>query len=115
LRAIYPKQKPHFDAAHENAGLKRAGLAEGREFGLEVAKTLLKVRKDDPGAGDNGYAASMYACCHRLDPINPVQGCHAPFYGMNAMKPNGLMLLGFTLLNLQLAYTTASTSVGMQP
>lgn len=81
LSALYPKQKPHFDTAHENAGLKGTGLAEGHEFGLEVAKTLLKVRKDDPGAGDNGYAASMHACGHRPDPINPAQGYHAPFYG----------------------------------
>ncbi len=81
LSALYPRQKPHFDAAHLDAGLSGAGLAEGHTFGLGVAKSILDDRKDDPGAGDNGYAASMHPNGHRPDPANPSQGYHAPFYG----------------------------------
>lgn len=56
----------------------------GHEFGLAVAQKLLDDRKDDPGAGDDGYAASVARGAHRVDPDNPTQGFHAPFYGANS-------------------------------
>lgn len=42
---------------------------------------MLADRAKDPGASDNGYAASMHPGGHRPDPANPGQGFHAPFYG----------------------------------
>jgi Vanadium chloroperoxidase N-terminal domain/PAP2 superfamily len=81
LSALFPRQKAHFDSAHQAAGLGGAGLVEGHDYGLAVAQALLADRGADPGAGDNGYAASMHPCGHRPDPANPMQGYHAPFYG----------------------------------
>jgi vanadium chloroperoxidase len=81
LSALFPSQKALFDARHAAAGLAGPGLTAGHAFGLEVAKRLLADRQGDPGAGDNGYAASMARGAHRPDPDNPQQGFHAPFYG----------------------------------
>ena len=81
LSALYPRQKPHFDAAHQAAGLGGAGLAEGHAFGLAVAAAMLTDRAADPSPSDNGYAASMHLGGHRPDPVNSGQGYHAPFYG----------------------------------
>jgi hypothetical protein len=84
LSALYPSLKPLFDAKHQQAGLQGPGLAEGHDFGLIVAQAMLADRAGDPSAGDNGYAASMHRGGHRVDPDNPGQGYHAPFYGKNA-------------------------------
>ena len=84
LSALYPRQKPYFDTAHQAAGLSGTGLAEGHAFGLAVAAAMLADRASDPNAGDNGYAASMHRSGHRPDPANPGQGYHAPFYGKNS-------------------------------
>lgn len=81
LSALFPRQKPHFDAAHLAVGLSGAGLAEGHDFGVAVAQAMLADRKDDPSASDNGYPGSMHPSGHRPDPANPTQGYHAPFYG----------------------------------
>lgn len=81
LSKLFPSQKPFFDQEHLKAGLTGPGLNEGHEFGLAVAQKLLDDRKDDPGIGDDGYAASMARGAHRVDPDNPAQGFHAPFYG----------------------------------
>lgn len=81
LSALYPSQKPFFDAKHLQAGLIGVGLVEGHAFGLTVAQRLLADRAADPGASDNSYAASMAHGGHRPDPDNPAQGYHAPFYG----------------------------------
>ncbi len=81
LSALYPRQKPHFDMAHEAAGLKGPGLAQGHAFGLAVAAAMLSDRAADPSASDDGYAYSVHPCGHRQDPANPTQGFHAPFYG----------------------------------
>ncbi|TKB94426.1 MAG: phosphatase PAP2 family protein [Nitrospira sp.] len=84
LSALYPRQKPHFDLAHQAAGLSGAGLAQGHAFGLAVAAAMLADRASDPSPSDNGYAASMHPGGHRPDPANPGQGYHAPFYGKNS-------------------------------
>lgn len=82
LSALYPRQKVHFDAAHQAAGLQAPGLAEGHRFGLAVAQAILADRANDPDASDDGYAASMHPCGHRADPSALTrQGFHAPFYG----------------------------------
>ena len=81
LSHLFPSQKAFFDLKHAQAGLSGAGLQEGHQFGLEVAKNILEDRKDDPDATDDGYASSMAYGAHRPDPDNPEQGYHAPFYG----------------------------------
>lgn len=81
LSKLFPSQKPFFDAKHAAAGLREPGIHAGHEFGLKVARAILADRKDDPDAGDDGYAASAGRGAHRPDPDNPDQGFHAPFYG----------------------------------
>ncbi|HRK95816.1 MAG TPA: hypothetical protein PK694_05800 [Rhodospirillales bacterium] len=81
LSALFPSQQTFFDVKHQLAGLTDPGLAKGRDFGLLVAQCLLDDRKDDPNADDDGYAPSMAPGRHRVDPDNPDQGYHAPFYG----------------------------------
>jgi len=87
LSALYPRQKAHFDESYAAAGLTGgAEVAKGHQFGLLVAAKLLQERADDPGAGDDGYAASIARGAHRVDPDNPDQGYHAPYYGAKS-KP----------------------------
>lgn len=81
LAKLFPSQKAFFDLRHAQAGSHEPGLKEGHEFGLLVAQRMLDDRSDDPGAGDDGYAASVARGAHRPDPDNPDQGYHAPFYG----------------------------------
>jgi hypothetical protein len=81
LSHLFPSQKPFFDRRHAEAGVSGANLMKGHQFGLLVAKNILDDRKDDPGAGDEGYASSMAYGAHRPDPDDPGQGYHAPFYG----------------------------------
>lgn len=81
LSALFPSQQTFFDVKHQQAGLTGNGLAEGRDFGLLVAKRLLDDRKDDPNDDDDGHVPSMAPGRHRVDPDNPDQGYHAPFYG----------------------------------
>lgn len=81
LSVLYPSQKPYLDEQHLAAPISGPGGAEGHAFGLRVAAALLKDRENDPGAGDDGYAASVERGSHRPDPDNPDQGFHGPFYG----------------------------------
>ena len=81
LSALYPRQKPNFDAALSAAGLSGAGVNEGSAFGLQVAKAILQDRGGDPPAGAAGYFSSSAPGRHRPDPANSAQGFHAPFYG----------------------------------
>lgn len=84
LSRLFPSQKPDFDLAHAKAGLSGAGIQDAHQYGLAVAQQMLKERRDDPGAGDDGYAASVARGAHRPDPDNPGQGFHAPLYGANS-------------------------------
>jgi vanadium chloroperoxidase len=84
LSALFPSQKDLFEQKHAEAGLADPDptkLMKGHDFGHLVAQRMLAARKDDPGAGGNGYAPSMARGAHRPDPDNPEQGYHAPFYG----------------------------------
>lgn len=81
LSALFPSQKAYFDLKHRQAGIAGIGVHLGHDFGLMVAQAILADRKDDPGVSDNGYAPSMLHGAHRVDPDNPGQGYHAPFYG----------------------------------
>jgi len=85
LSALFPSQKSYFDARHAQAGLSGSAgsLDDGNAYGVAVTQALLADRavKADPGVGDDGYAPSMARGAHRVDPDNPGQGYHAPFYG----------------------------------
>lgn len=82
LSALYPRQKPFFDQSHLQAGLTSAvDVMTGHQFGLLIAAKLLQDRSGDPSPSDNGYSASMARGAHRVDPDNPTQGYHAPYYG----------------------------------
>ncbi len=82
LSALYPAQKATFNAKHAIAGLVTGKPdTDGHIFGQRIAATILKLRKNDPGLGDDGYPSSPAAGHHRSDPDNPGQTFYAPFYG----------------------------------
>jgi hypothetical protein len=78
LSELFPSQKPFFD-------LKLAGASDetdpGHDFGMTVAERVLADRAGDPGSGAQDYRPSQERGRHRVDPDNPDQGFHAPFYG----------------------------------
>lgn len=77
LSALFPSQKPFFDAILAGAGSKPS---PGHSFGEVVAQAILNDRGNDPGAGGN-YQPSPDRGKHRPDPDNAGQGFHAPIYG----------------------------------
>lgn len=81
LCALYPRQRPFFDAKLQSAGFAGAGISEGHDFGLAVARAHLAVRSADPDASDRLYSPSMGKGHHRPDPVTSTQGFHAPLYG----------------------------------
>lgn len=81
LAALFPRQKPQFEAARAAAGVAGSGIPAGEAFGTAVAQAHLAHRASDPNAGSDGYAASNQRGHHREDPANPGQGFHAPYYG----------------------------------
>jgi vanadium chloroperoxidase len=86
LSALFPSQKATFDgklAAAPVTGTPTQ-IADGRAYGATVAQALLADRAQDPDEGNVGYISSMASGHHRVDPDNPEQGFHAPFYGEQA-------------------------------
>lgn len=81
LSRLYPGQKAIFDRRHETAPVDAGNVPLGHAFGLTVATAIWETRKLDPGVSDEGYAPSIARYAHRVDPDNPKQGYHAPFYG----------------------------------
>lgn len=78
LSALYTKQRDFFDAKlAEHGDVNNPGHA----FGVTVAQAILNDRQNDPDASDVGYEPSLERGRHRVDPDNPGQGFHAPFYG----------------------------------
>lgn len=78
LSALFPSQRASFDSRLSEAG----GLLEpGHGYGAMVANLLLQDRTADPTASDAGYVPSFARGRHRVDPDNPHQGYHAPFFG----------------------------------
>lgn len=83
LSALFPSQRPFFDAklaSAEHTGTP-AEQDAGRAYGVRVAQALLADRSGDPGVSDAGYVPSTAPGRHQVDPDNPGQGFHAPFYG----------------------------------
>lgn len=81
LSVLFPSQRAFFDQRYSQAGLAGPGLGEGEAFGRLVAQRILADRGDDPDASDDGYFPSSARGRHRVDPDNPGQGFHGPFYG----------------------------------
>ncbi|MCM6775953.1 hypothetical protein NDR87_17070 [Nocardia sp. CDC159] len=81
LRALFPSQAEAFDRALAYPGLSGPGVADGLRFGRLVAERILADRAGDPGVSDAGYRPSPARFRHRVDPFNPGQGFHGPFYG----------------------------------
>lgn len=78
LSALYTNQKDFFDAKlTENGDVNNPG----HEFGVKVAQAILDDRQKDPDDRDDGYQPSIARGRHRVDPDNPGQRFHAPFYG----------------------------------
>ncbi|MGH3916914.1 MAG: hypothetical protein ACRDTC_26415, partial [Pseudonocardiaceae bacterium] len=81
LSTLFPSQREFFDQRYAEAGLAGPGLGEGEAFGRLVAQRILADRAADPDASGDGYVPSFARGRHRVDPDNPEQGFHAPFYG----------------------------------
>jgi hypothetical protein len=78
LSNLYRAQRDFFDAKLEEFG----GQSDpGFGFGETVARAILEDRDNDPGVGAEGYLPPMGRGGHRVDPDNPGQGFHGPFYG----------------------------------
>ena len=88
LSALFPSQKAFFATKHGEAGLSgtAAALNDGNDYGLMVAQAMLAERQGDPGTGDAGYSFPLARGAHRVDPDDPGQGFHAPFYGATARR-----------------------------
>jgi hypothetical protein len=77
LSALYKAQKDFFDA--QLSGFDTANPSF--QFGQAVGNKLLNLRANDMDARDCGYKFSLNRGRHRVDPDNPGQGFHAPYYG----------------------------------
>lgn len=77
LSALFRAQREFFDAQLNGFDTTTASFA----FGRTVGNTLLTARATDMDARDCGYRTSPNRGRHRVDPDNPAQGFHAPYYG----------------------------------
>ena len=81
LSALFPRQKAHFNDALVAAGFSASNMDAGSNFGRQVAQAHLSDRGGDPSGSDAGYFHANQPGHHRVDPANPTQPYHAPFYG----------------------------------
>lgn len=79
LVALYKTQKDFFDA--QLACFNTNSGDPSFDFGRKVGQALLDLRANDMDARDSGYKFSPDRGRHRVDPDNPGQGFHAPYYG----------------------------------
>ena len=71
LSALYPSQRPKFEAALMGFDIPAAGAAVSNAFGRAVARRMiakLMIKAGDPGVSDLGYEASFAHARHRQDP-----------------------------------------------
>lgn len=84
LSALYPSQRPKFEAAVLGVDIPAADAAVSNAFGRAVARQMiakLMIKAGEPGVSDLGYEASFAHGRHRQDPDNPDQGFYGPFFG----------------------------------
>ena len=85
LTALYPTQRPTFEATLAEAGIPEEDAATSRAYGLAVADAIvakLAIGPGEPGAAH--YWPATGKGRHREDPDNPGQGYDAPDYGTRA-------------------------------
>lgn len=88
LSALYPRQKPLFDASlqsHMNKVPESAEKTAGIRVGEAAAAQILATRQNDGSVNDNAYTFGNQPGQHRVDPINPNQGIHGAKWGQ--VKP----------------------------
>ena len=82
LSILFPSQKTFFDTVmNQLVNQPINPFPSARQYGVAVADKIMKDREGDPGTTDEGYQPSIERGRHRVDPDNPEQGFHAPFYG----------------------------------
>lgn len=74
---LYKAQRDFFDAQLSCFDPSN----DSYKFGVAVGNALLTLRANDMDARDCGYRVSPRRGRHRVDPDNPGQGFHAPYYG----------------------------------
>ncbi len=92
LSALYPSQRPKFEAALLGVDILATNAAVSNAFGRAVARQMiakLMIKAGEPGVSDLGYEASFAHARHRQDPDNPGQGFYGPFYGDNGQSAGG--------------------------
>jgi vanadium chloroperoxidase len=77
LTSLYATQKDYFDAQLSAFDTANPSFT----FGRAVGTALLNLRAGDMDARSDGYKFSTKRGRHRVDPDNPGQGFHAPYYG----------------------------------
>ena len=77
LTALYSTQTEFFDAQRNAFNMADPSFL----FGQAVGQAVLAVRANDMDARDCAYRTSNNRGRHRVDPDNPGQGFHAPYYG----------------------------------
>ena len=88
LYAMYPKQRPIFDAVRAvyltnlKANAKhRVGIYRGIVVGRETAQFILKKRQYDGSEQLGTYVPILFPGYHQKDPTNPNQGYLSPNWG----------------------------------
>lgn len=80
LVALYPQQEETFNIKLNSLTHLIKGKNQGYQYGCDVARAILTLRKDDPNNSDSGYIPHLGRGNHKADPNNE-QGYLAPFYG----------------------------------
>lgn len=79
LVQLYPSQFDYFEQQLKINGGSETDSAHN--YGVAAAGRVLDVRKNDPGASQGLFRPAKRRGIHKVDPDNPSQGYHAPFYG----------------------------------
>jgi membrane-associated phospholipid phosphatase len=77
LSALFKSQRDFFEAQLNCFDTGNPSY----QFGVKVGEAMLDKRVNDMDARDCGYTSSTARGRHRVDPDNPGQGFHAPFFG----------------------------------
>jgi membrane-associated phospholipid phosphatase len=77
LNALYPAQTEFVNAQLAIFDFTNPSYV----FGRHIGNAVLGLRSNDLDARDCGYRISNNRGRHRVDPDNPGQGFHAPYYG----------------------------------
>ena len=78
LKNLFKSQQAFFESK-----LSQSQVTQNAEFnyGVTIGNLMIEDRRLDPTGDGSGYTPLMKRGKHRVDPDNPNQGFHAPFYG----------------------------------